>query len=220
MAALAAQTPLALVDLEVRLILRSPGGTISVRNNGGRLFGCLLPELSNNVIACSPGEAIAWVQTSVVPASSQAEQEVISAMVRPARWRILLGSPWLLLWLFILAGIVGYFNFSNENPKHIQMLVDPSAIAAAQKEVMGSYAVSFTPGQTIMTVDTTVLRIELLRDDSRKVPQVELSYQFGRRQPGGQLVLVAGNGAVLDVVSATSLRYGTATYARQNATRP
>ncbi len=218
--ALAAHSALALVDVEARLVLQGRGDRISVRNNGGKLFGCRLPEGINTASACTPGEAIAWVQASAAPVSIEVGDEKIDSARKSRPWRSMMSSPWLLAVLLVIAAGTGYLNFSGDDPDDIQYLAAPAAIAAAQAQVQGSYAESTMPGRTVMTVDGSTLRIERQGKDSPKESIIALSFRIGHREQGGQLVLVASNGAVLDAVPGVALRYGVTTYKRLGSPRP
>lgn len=218
--------PVELVDSDAVIHLAGANDSLEVHNENGRLFSRRLPVATHTAIEQSPEQIIASIggrtgsinETSVdgTPRSetSVSGVEAPSPAIPPKRgaWRPQLDSPWLLLVLAIIAGTMAYFTFSDEVPADIQIIKDSTRIASLNSTFSGRYGIKSVGANVLQIANGRFTVHTNAGSGSLAPPILDLDYQYGLR--AGQVVLLLGNGAVLELGPDKSLRFNEAAYPR------
>lgn len=215
----ASLSAMALVDVEAKIYLAGPRGKVAVQNIRGRLYVTQVPEGVNTAEERTPEQTLEMVMRGVAGApdgGGRDEQAAADAALTDAAVRQLsvrhrvMNSRWVAAVLLIGAGLAGYVTFSPTTPADVELLRDPTKIAAQHTKLNGRYG---NASAMVLVLDSGKLAgVQGAATGSAEQRRFELGYRIGLR--GEQVVLLAANGALLEVLPGGNLKFLESTYPR------
>ena len=200
-----------LLDTKATVVLKVAGnGEFTVRNEAGQLFMIQSPASENSQLMRSPEEIVQFLDDEFSP-EDVVEAEVV--VVTTSKARTILNSPILLVALALVFAFLFFRAIQPEGPEGVTLVSDSKRVATFTEQFAGRYGAVEEDGDVLYVIEANRFKVFEVTDEGLDPePFMDEVISFGQRD--GSVVLVLGNGVVLERSATGDLVFGYETYPR------
>ncbi len=200
-----------LLDAKATTVLKIEGnGEFTVRNEAGQLFMIQSPASENSQLMRSPEEIVQFLDDEFSPEDVVETEKVV---VRTSKARAILNSPILLVTLALVFDFLLFRAIQPEGPEGVTLVSDSARVATFTEQFAGRYGAVEEDGDVLYLIEADRFKVFEVTDEGLDPePFMDEAILFGQRD--GLVVLVLGNGAVIERSATGDLVFGDETYPR------
>lgn len=181
-----------------------------MRNEVGPLFMIQSPASKNSQLMRSPEEIVQFLDDEFSPEDVVETEKVV---VTTSKARTILNSPNLLVALALVFAFLLFRAIQPEDPEGVNLVSDSERVATFTEQFAGRYGALEEDGDVLYVIEADRFKVYEVTDEGFDPdPFRDEAFSFG--QSDGSVVLVLGNGAVLDRSATGDLVFGDETYPR------